>query len=236
MQRQEIEKLEAISGLSAEEAKERMVESLKEEAKTQAQSYINDIMDDAKLTASKEAKRIVIQSIQRVATETAIENSVTVFHIESDEIKDVSLVVRAVISVRWKLPPVWKSWWMTLRKLSYYQLSTLFAVRLPRLALHQLVTDGRIHPARIEEVVAKVRKQVEEEIIETGKRTTIDLGIHGLHPELIRIIGKMKYRSSYGQNLVATCPRDSQSLRCDGIRTWTQSQEGKTCRTAARHR
>ena len=159
LQSQEREKLEALSGLSAEEAKERLVESLKEEAKTQAQSYINDIMDDAKLTANREAKRIVIQSIQRVATETAIENSVTVFHIESDEIKG-------------------------------------------RLALHQLVTDGRIHPARIEEVVAKVRKQVEDEIIETGKRTTIDLGIHGLHPELIRIIGKMKYRSSYGQNLL----------------------------------
>ena len=202
MQRQEIEKLEAISGLSAEEAKERMVESLKEEAKTQAQSYINDIMDDAKLTASKEAKRIVIQSIQRVATETAIENSVTVFHIESDEIKG-RIIGREGRNIR------------TLEAATGVEivvddtpeaivLSAFDPVRreIARLALHQLVTDGRIHPARIEEVVAKVRKQVEEEIIETGKRTTIDLGIHGLHPELIRIIGKMKYRSSYGQNLL----------------------------------
>ena len=202
MQRQEIEKLEAISGLSAEEAKERMVESLKEEAKTQAQSYINDIMDDAKLTASKEAKRIVIQSIQRVATETAIENSVTVFHIESDEIKGRIIGregrnIRALeaatgVEIVVDDPP------------EAIVLSAFDPVRreIARLALHQLVTDGRIHPARIEEVVAKVRKQVEEEIIETGKRTTIDLGIHGLHPELIRIIGKMKYRSSYGQNLL----------------------------------
>ena len=188
LQQQEIEKLETISGLSAEEAKERLVESLKEEAKTQAQSFINDIMDDAKLTASKEAKRIVIQSIQRVATETAIENSVTVFHIESDEIKG-RIIGREGRNIRAPEAIV---------------LSAFDPVRreIARLALHQLVTDGRIHPARIEEVVAKVRKQVEEEIIETGKRTTIDLGIHGLHPELIRIIGKMKYRSSYGQNLL----------------------------------
>ena len=202
MQRQEIEKLEAISGLSAEEAKERMVESLKEEAKTQAQSYINDIMDDAKLTASKEAKRIVIQSIQRVATETAIENSVTVFHIESDEIKGRIRgregrnirALEAATGVEIVVDDTPEA----------IVLSAFDPVRreIARLALHQLVTDGRIHPARIEEVVAKVRKQVEEEIIETGKRTTIDLGIHGLHPELIRIIGKMKYRSSYGQNLL----------------------------------
>ena len=202
MQRQEIEKLEAISGLSAEEAKERMVESLKEEAKTQAQSYINDIMDDAKLTASKEAKRIVIQSIQRVATETAIENSVTVFHIESDEIKGRIIgregrnirALEAATGVEIGVDDTPEA----------IVLSAFDPVRreIARLALHQLVTDGRIHPARIEEVVAKVRKQVEEEIIETGKRTTIDLGIHGLHPELIRIIGKMKYRSSYGQNLL----------------------------------
>ena len=202
LQRQEIEKLEAISGLSAEEAKERMIESLKEEAKTEAQSYINDIMDDAKMTATKEAKRIVIQTIQRVATETAIENSVTVFHIESDEIKGRIIgregrniraleAATGVASVVDDTPEA-------------IVLSAFDPVRreIARLALHQLVTDGRIHPARIEEVVAKVRKQVEEEIIETGKRTTIDLGIHGLHPELIRIIGKMKYRSSYGQNLL----------------------------------
>ena len=202
MQRQEIEKLEAISGLSAEEAKERMVESLKEEAKTQAQSYINDIMDDAKLTASKEAKRIVIQSIQRVATETAIENSVTVFHIESDEIKG-RIIGREGRNIR-ALEVATGVEIVVDDTPEAIVLSAFDPVRreIARLALHQLVTDGRIHPARIEEVVAKVRKQVEEEIIETGKRTTIDLGIHGLHPELIRIIGKMKYRSSYGQNLL----------------------------------
>ena len=202
MQRQEIEKLETISGLSAEEAKERLVESLKEEAKTQAQSYINDIMDDAKLTASKEAKRIVIQSIQRVATETAIENSVTVFHIDSDEVKGRIIgregrnirALEAATGVEIVVDDIPEA----------IVLSAFDPVRreIARLALHQLVTDGRIHPARIEEVVSKVKKQVEEEIIETGKRTTIDLGIHGLHPELIRIIGKMKYRSSYGQNLL----------------------------------
>ena len=202
MQRQEIEKLEAISGLSAEEAKERMVESLKEEAKTQAQSYINDIMDEAKLTASKEAKRIVIQSIQRVATETAIENSVTVFHIESDEIKG-RIIGREGRNIR-ALEAATGVEIVVDDTPEAIVLSAFDPVRreIARLALHQLVTDGRIHPARIEEVVAKVRKQVEEEIIETGKRTTIDLGIHGLHPELIRIIGKMKYRSSYGQNLL----------------------------------
>ena len=202
MQRQEIEKLEAISGLSAEEAKERMVESLKEEAKTQAQSYINDIMDDAKLTASKEAKRIVIQSIQRVATETAIENSVTVFHIESDEIKG-RIIGREGRNIR-ALEAATGVEIVVDDTPEAIVLSAFDPVRreIARLALHQLVTDGRIHPARIEEVVAKVRKQVEEEIIETGKRTTIDLGIHGLHPELIRIIVKMKYRSSYGQNLL----------------------------------
>mgnify|MGYP000348487882 FL=1 len=202
LQQQEIEKLETISGLSAEEAKERLVESLKEEAKTQAQSYINDIMDDAKLTASKEAKRIVIQSIQRVATETAIENSVTVFHIESDEIKG-RIIGREGRNIR-ALEAATGVEIVVDDTPEAIVLSAFDPVRreIARLALHQLVTDGRIHPARIEEVVAKVRKQVEEEIIETGKRTTIDLGIHGLHPELIRIIGKMKYRSSYGQNLL----------------------------------
>ena len=202
LQAQEREKLEALSGLSAEEAKERLVESLKEEAKTEAASYINDIMDDAKMTATREAKRIVIQSIQRVATETAIENSVTVFHIDSDEIKGRIIgregrnirALEAATGVEIVVDDIPEA----------IVLSAFDPVRreIARLALHQLVTDGRIHPARIEEVVAKVKKQVEEEIIETGKRTTIDLGIHGLHPELIRIIGKMKYRSSYGQNLL----------------------------------
>ena len=196
------EMLEHISGLSAEEAKEKLVESLKDEAKTQAASYINDIMDDAKLTASKEAKRIVIQSIQRVATETAIENSVTVFHIESDEIKG-RIIGREGRNIR-ALEAATGVEIVVDDTPEAIVLSAFDPVRreIARLALHQLVTDGRIHPARIEEVVSKVRKQVEEEIIETGKRTTIDLGIHGLHPELIRIIGKMKYRSSYGQNLL----------------------------------
>ena len=202
LQAQEREKLETISGLSAEEAKERLVESLKEEAKTQAQSYINDIMDDAKLTANREAKRIVIQSIQRVATETAIENSVTVFHIESDEIKG-RIIGREGRNIR-ALEAATGVEIVVDDTPEAIVLSAFDPVRreIARLALHQLVTDGRIHPARIEEVVAKVRKQVEDEIIETGKRTTIDLGIHGLHLELIRIIGKMKYRSSYGQNLL----------------------------------
>lgn len=202
LQAQEREKLETISGLSAEEAKERLVESLKEEAKTQAQSYINDIIDDAKLTANREAKRIVIQSIQRVATETAIENSVTIFHIESDEIKG-RIIGREGRNIR-ALEAATGVEIVVDDTPEAIVLSAFDPVRreIARLALHQLVTDGRIHPARIEEVVAKVRKQVEDEIIETGKRTTIDLGIHGLHPELIRIIGKMKYRSSYGQNLL----------------------------------
>ena len=202
LQAQEREKLETISGLSAEEAKERLVESLKEEAKTQAQSYINDIIDDAKLTANREAKRIVIQSIQRVATETAIENSVTVFHIESDEIKG-RIIGREGRNIR-ALEAATGVEIVVDDTPEAIVLSAFDPVRreIARLALYQLVTDGRIHPARIEEVVAKVRKQVEDEIIETGKRTTIDLGIHGLHPELIRIIGKMKYRSSYGQNLL----------------------------------
>lgn len=202
LQQQEIEKLEAISGLSAEDVKNRLVESLKEEAKTQAQSYINDIIDDTKLTANKEAKRIVVQSIQRVATETAIENSVTVFHIESDEIKG-RIIGREGRNIR-ALEAATGVEIVVDDTPEAIVLSAFDPVRreIARLALHQLVTDGRIHPARIEEVVAKVCKQVEEEIIETGKRTTIDLGIHGLHPELIRIIGKMKYRSSYGQNLL----------------------------------
>lgn len=202
LHKSEVERLEHLSGISAEEAKERLVESLKEEAKTQAASYINDIMDDAKMTANKEAKRIVIQSIQRVATETAIENSVTVFHIESDEIKG-RIIGREGRNIR-ALEAATGVEIIVDDTPEAIVLSAFDPVRreIARLALHQLVTDGRIHPARIEEVVAKVRKQVEDEIIETGKRTTIDLGIHGLHPELIRIIGKMKYRSSYGQNLL----------------------------------
>ena len=194
--------LEHISGLSADEAKEKLVESLKDEAKTAAASYINDIMDEAKMTANKEAKRIVVQSIQRVATETAIENAVTVFHIDSDEIKG-RIIGREGRNTR-ALEAATGIEIIVDDTPEAIVLSGFDPVRreIARLALHQLVADGRIHPARIEEVVAKVRKQIEEEIIETGKRTTIDLGIHGLHPELIRLVGKMKYRSSYGQNLL----------------------------------
>ncbi len=194
--------LERISGLSAEEAKEKLVESLKDEAKTAAAGYINDIMDDAKMTANKEAKRIVIQSIQRVATEAAVENSVTVFHIDNDEIKG-RIIGREGRNIR-ALEAATGIEIIVDDTPEAIVLSGFDPVRreIARLALHQLVVDGRIHPARIEEVVAKVRKQVEEEIIETGKRTAIDLGIHGLHPELIRMVGKMKYRSSYGQNLL----------------------------------
>ena len=194
--------LEHISGLSAEEAKEKLIESLKDEAKTAAASYINDIMDEAKLTANKEAKRIVVQSIQRVATETAIENSVTVFHIDSDEIKG-RIIGREGRNIR-ALEAATGIEIIVDDTPEAIVLSGFDPVRreIARLALHQLVADGRIHPARIEEVVAKVRKQVEEEIIETGKRTAIDLCIHGLNPELIRLVGKMKYRSSYGQNLL----------------------------------
>lgn len=196
------EELEHVSGLSSEEAKEKLVESLKDEAKTAAASYINDIMDEAKLTANKEAKRIVVQSIQRVATETAIENSVTVFQIESDEVKG-RIIGREGRNIR-ALEAATGIEIIVDDTPEAIVLSGFDPVRreIARLALHQLVTDGRIHPARIEEVVAKVRKQVEEEIIETGKRTAIDLGIHGLHPELVRLVGKMKYRSSYGQNLL----------------------------------
>lgn len=202
MYRQAQEELVKISGLSAEDAKEKLIESLKDEAKTAAAGYINDIMDDAKMTASKEAKRIVIQSIQRVATETAVENSVTVFHIDNDEIKG-RIIGREGRNIR-ALEAATGIEIIVDDTPEAIVLSGFDPVRreIARLALHQLVTDGRIHPARIEEVVAKVRKQVEEEIIETGKRTTIDLGIHGLHPELIRMVGKMKYRSSYGQNLL----------------------------------
>lgn len=202
MRTQERAKLEALSGLSAEEARDRLVDSLKEEAQTYAASYINEIMDDAKMTANKEAKRIVIQSIQRVATETAIENSVTVFHIDNDEVKG-RIIGREGRNIR-ALEAATGVEIVVDDTPEAIVISAFDPVRreICRLALHQLVTDGRIHPARIEEVVAKVSKQVEEEIIETGKRTTIDLGVHGLHPELIRIIGKMKYRSSYGQNLL----------------------------------
>ena len=199
---QERTKLEEISGLSADQARERLVETLKDEAKTNAAAYINEIMDDAKMTANKEAKRIIIQTIQRVATETAVENSVTVFHIENDEVKG-RIIGREGRNIR-ALEAATGVEIVVDDTPEAIVISAFDPVRreVCRLALHQLVSDGRIHPARIEEVVAKVKKQVDEEIVETGKRTTIDLGVHGLHPELVRIIGKMKYRSSYGQNLL----------------------------------
>ena len=202
LHQREIEHLEALSGLSADEAKERLIESLKDEAKSEATSYINEIMEEAKMTANKEAKKIVIQSIQRVATETAIENSITVFHIESDEIKG-RIIGREGRNIR-ALEAATGIEIVVDDTPEAIVLSGFDPVRreIARLALHQLVQDGRIHPARIEEVVTKVKKQVEDEVVETGKRTVIDLGVHGLHPELIRMIGKMKYRSSYGQNLL----------------------------------
>ncbi|MBQ7661804.1 MAG: ribonuclease Y [Prevotella sp.] len=202
MQQKEREKLEELSGLSAEEARNRLVESLKDEAKTQAASYINEIMDEAKLNANAQAKKIVIQTIQRVATETAVENSVSVFHIDNDEVKG-RIIGREGRNIR-ALEAACGVEIVVDDTPEAIVISAFDPVRreVCRLALHQLVSDGRIHPARIEEVVTKVKKQLENEIIETGKRTTIDLGIHGLHPELVRIVGKMKYRSSYGQNLL----------------------------------
>lgn len=202
MQSQEREKLEELSGLSAEEAKQRLVEALKDEAKTDAQSYINEIVDEAKLNANAQARKIVIQTIQRVATETAIENSVSVFHIENDEVKG-RIIGREGRNIR-ALEAATGVEIVVDDTPEAIVISAFDPIRreVCRLALHQLVADGRIHPARIEEVVQKVKKQLENEVIETGKRTAIDLGIHGLHPELIRIIGKMKYRSSYGQNLL----------------------------------
>ena len=201
-QKQVTDQLAAVSGLSPEEAKAQLVESLKEKAKTDAMAYVNEMMEEAKMTANKEAKRIIVQTIQRVATETAIENSVTVFNIESDEVKG-RIIGREGRNIR-ALEAATGVEIIVDDTPEAIVLSGFDPVRreIARLALHQLVVDGRIHPARIEEVVAKTRKQVEEEIVEVGKRTTIDLGIHGLHPELIRLVGKMKYRSSYGQNLL----------------------------------
>ena len=195
-------RLEQISGMSSEEAKNILIENMKAEAKSEAAAYINETVEEAKLTATKEAKRIIVASIQRVATETAIENSVTVFNIDSDEVKG-RIIGREGRNIR-ALEAATGIEIIVDDTPEAIILSGFDPVRreIARLALHQLVTDGRIHPARIEEVVAKVKKQIEEEIVEVGKRTAIDLGIHGLHPELIRLIGKMKYRSSYGQNLL----------------------------------
>lgn len=201
LRREEIEKLQAISGLSADEAKNQLVESLKAEARTMATAYVNEIMEEAKMTANKEAKRVVVQTIQRVASEAAIENSVTVFNVE-DEIKG-RIIGREGRNIR-ALEAATGIEIIVDDTPEAIVLSSFdpFRREVARLALHQLVLDGRIHPARIEEVVEKVKKQVEEEMVEIGKRTTIDLGIHGLHPELVKLIGRMKYRSSYGQNLL----------------------------------
>ena len=202
MQEQEREKLEELSGLSAEEAKTRLVESMKDQARLDAASYVNEIVDEAKLNANQQAKKIVIQTIQRVATETAIENSVSVFHIENDEVKG-RIIGREGRNIR-ALEAACGVEIVVDDTPEAIVISAFDPIRreVCRLALHQLVADGRIHPARIEEVVSKVKKRLDSEVVETGKRTAIDLGIHGLHPELVRIIGKMKYRSSYGQNLL----------------------------------
>ncbi len=196
------QQLEQISGLSVEEAKKQLVDALKDEAKTAAMAYINDTMDEARLTATKEAKKIIVQSIQRIASEATVENAVSVFHIDNDEVKG-RIIGREGRNIR-ALEAATGVEIIVDDTPEAITLSAFDPVRreIARLSLHQLVQDGRIHPARIEEVVAKVTKQVEEEIIETGKRTTIDLGIHGMHPELVRLVGKMKYRSSYGQNLL----------------------------------
>lgn len=202
MHQKTVAELSKISGMSAEDAKKSLVDSLKDEARTSAMSHINEIVEEAKLNANREARKIVIQTIQRVATEQAVENSVSVFNIESDEVKG-RIIGREGRNIR-ALEAATGVEIIVDDTPEAIILSCFDPVRreIARLALHQLVSDGRIHPARIEEVVAKTRKQLEEEIAETGRRTCIDLGIHGLHAELTRMVGRMKYRSSYGQNLL----------------------------------
>lgn len=199
---QQIKQLESIAGVTADEAKNQLVDSLREEARSQAMIQIKDIVDEAKLTATKEAKKVVIQTIQRTATESAIENTVSIFNIENDEIKG-RIIGREGRNIR-ALEAATGVEIIVDDTPEAIILSGFDPVRreIARLALHRLVTDGRIHPARIEEVVAKTRTQIEDEIVEIGERTAIDLGIHGLHPELIRMVGRMRYRSSYGQNLL----------------------------------
>ena len=222
-------RLEQIGGLSSEEAKNVLVENMKSEAKSEAALFISETMEEAKMTANKEAKKIVVQTIQRVATEAAIENSVTVFNIDNDEVKG-RIIGREGRNIR-ALEAATGIEIIVDDTPEAIILSGFDPVRreIARLALHQLVTDGRIHPARIEEVVAKVQKQIEEEIVEVGKRTTIDLGIHGLHPELIRLIGKMKYRSSYGQNLLQ---HSRESANLCGIMAAELGLDPKTARRA----
>ena len=202
IQQQHIVQLETISGLSADDAKKQLIDTLKDEAKHDAMSLINDIIDEAKLTANKEAKKVVIETIQRLGTEASVENSVTVFHIDSDEMKG-RIIGREGRNIR-ALEAATGIEIIVDDTPEAIILSGFDPVRreVARLSLHQLVTDGRIHPARIEEVVNKTRKQIDEEIIETGKRTAVDLGIHGMHSEILRLVGRMKYRSSYGQNLL----------------------------------
>jgi ribonuclease Y len=202
MQQKQVAELSKISGLSAEDAKSQLMEALKDEARTGAMATIKEITEEAKLNANKEARKIVIQSIQRVATEQAIENAVSVFNIESDEVKG-RIIGREGRNIR-ALEAATGVEIIVDDTPEAIILSCFDPVRreIARLSLHQLVSDGRIHPARIEEIVAKTKRQLDEEIAETGKRTCIDLGIHGLHPELMRMIGRMKYRSSYGQNLL----------------------------------
>jgi len=197
-----IEQLEVISSLTAEEAKAQLVDSLRSEAKSDVMAYIQDKMEEAKLTAQQDAKKIIINTIQRIGTEEAVDNCVSVFNIESDDVKGRIIgregrnirAIEAATGVEIIVDDTPEA----------IILSCFDSVRreIARLSLHKLVTDGRIHPARIEEVVKKTQKQIEQEIIEVGKRTVIDLGIHGLHPELIKMVGRMKYRSSYGQNLL----------------------------------
>lgn len=202
LKKEHVSQLEKVAGLTAIEAKEQLVEQLKEEAKSQAMASIKDVIEDAKLTATKEAKKIVVQTIQRTATEAAIENTVSIFNIESDEIKG-RIIGREGRNIR-ALEAATGVEIIVDDTPEAIILSCFDPVRreIARLSLHRLVTDGRIHPARIEEVVSKTKKQLEDEIVEIGERTVIDLGIHGLHPELIRMVGRMRYRSSYGQNLL----------------------------------
>ncbi len=202
LKNQQVNQLETLANLSAEEAKNQLVDALREEARTQAMMQIKDIVDEAKMTAAKEAKKVVIQTIQRTATESAIENTVSIFNIENDEVKG-RVIGREGRNIR-ALEAATGVEIIVDDTPEAIILSGFDPVRreIARLALHRLVTDGRIHPARIEEVVAKTKKQIEDEIVEIGERTVIDLGIHGLHPELIRMVGRMRYRSSYGQNLL----------------------------------
>lgn len=202
LHRSQIEQLEVISSLSAEDAKSQLMESLKEEAKTQAMAFVQASVEEAKLTAHQEAKKIIIDTIQRIGTEEAVENCVSVFNLESDDVKG-RIIGREGRNIR-ALEAATGVEIIVDDTPEAIILSCFDSVRreIARLSLHKLVTDGRIHPARIEEVVQKTSKQIEEEIIDVGKRTVIELGIHGLHPELIKAVGRMKYRSSYGQNLL----------------------------------